>query len=246
MTPTRQEIVNIIKEKKNNKSTPDFKNEMLKRPGEAMIDMLHPLVTTTWDKEITPDLFNKGFITSLHKGKGDKESLANHRGITTSSSIGTIFDSILDTRLEYLVKFTHAQGGGKKHSSTGDHLFILRAIIDISIAKKKPTHLTFYDVSKAYDNVDNDDLLVTMWDKGLRGKAWRILKNLNSNLSAAVKTRFWIDARVSDGNRRKTGVKTDWTNVLKNDGSLGRGSPRNGLWFQAHQRLDNSNSFVGR
>ena len=92
--------------------------------------------------------------------------------------------------MEYLVKFTHAQGGGKKHASTSDHLFILRAVIDLSIAKKKPTFLTFYDVSKAYDNVDNEDLMVTMWDKGLRGKAWRILNNLNSNLSAVVKTRF--------------------------------------------------------
>ena len=50
--------------------------------------------------------------------------------------------------------------------------------------------MTFYDVSKAYDNVDNEDMLVTMWEKGLRGKAWRILKSLNSALSAVVKTKF--------------------------------------------------------
>ena len=29
-----------------------------------------------------------------------------------------------------------------------------------------------------------------MWEKGLRGKAWRLLKELNTNLTASVKTRF--------------------------------------------------------
>ena len=31
--PTIEEITNIIQEKKNNKSTTDIKNEMLKKPG---------------------------------------------------------------------------------------------------------------------------------------------------------------------------------------------------------------------
>ena len=62
--------------------------------------------------------------------------------------------------------------------------------MSISTAQKRPTFLTFFDVSKAYDNVDNDDLLVTMWDKGLRGKMWRILQKLNTDLTAEIKTNF--------------------------------------------------------
>ena len=80
--------------------------------------------------------------------------------------------------------------GGKKGASTCDHLLILRAIIDISIHQKRTTFLTFYDVSKAYDHIDNEDLLVVMWEKGLRGKTWRILRNLCIDLTASIKTRF--------------------------------------------------------
>ena len=69
-------------------------------------------------------------------------------------------------------------------------MFILCAIIDISIKEKRSTFITFYDVSKAYDNVDNNDLFVTMWEKGLRGKSWRILKRLNTDLKASIKTLF--------------------------------------------------------
>ena len=188
--PTRNEIKEIIEQKKNNKSTPDLKNEMLKRLGDDMVDFIYPLVQAVYRDLCVAKIWNKGLITSLHKGKGDKETLSNHRGITTSSSIGTIFDSIIDNRIEKTVPFTQAQGGGKKGMSTCDHLFVLRTIIDISQSQKRETFLTFYDVSKAYDHVDNDDLLVTMWEKGLRGTTWRILQALNTDLSAQVKTKF--------------------------------------------------------
>ena len=188
--PNIEEIVDIIGNKKNGKSTPDFKNEMLKKPGMSMLNMLVPLVRTTWDEETIFRDFNLGFITSLFKGKGDKEDLKNYRGITTSSSIGTIFDALIDNRIESVVPFTQAQGGGKRGASTCDHTFLIRAIIDIAIKRKSATYITFYDVSKAYDNVNNDDLLTIMWEKGLRGKSWRILNNLNKNLRAMMKTRF--------------------------------------------------------
>ena len=163
---------------------------MLKKPGQVMVDLIYPLITTIWTEEVMPCCWNMGNITSIWKGKGDKEKLTNHRGITTSPAIGTIMDTLLDSRIEHIVPMTQAQGGGKKGASTYDHLFIVRAIIEISIKEKRPTFLTFYDVSKAYDNVDNYDMLSTMWEKGLRGKAWRLLFNLSTKLKASVKTRY--------------------------------------------------------
>ena len=187
--PTIEELTRIIKEKKNGKSTPDIKNEMIKKPGINMIEFLHPLIKTVWKEEKIPVSWNTGHITTVYKGKGDKEDLHNYRGITTSSAIGTIIETMIDKRIETYVPYTQAQGGGKRGASTCDHLFLLRAMIDTSIKQKRPTFLTFYDVSKAYDNVDNNDMLNIMWEKGLRGKTWRILHNLNNDLKALVKTR---------------------------------------------------------
>ena len=189
-TPSYQEIEEIVSKKKNGKSTTDFKNEMLKYPGDIMIDFLYPLIKTIWKEEKIPDQWNKGHITSIYKGKGDKENLINHRPITTSSAIGTIIETAIDRRIERIVPFTQAQGGGKRHSSTYDHLFLLRAIIDISKKEKTPTFFTFLDIQKAYDNVNNSDMLTIMWEKGIRGKTWRILNNLCKDLTAHVKTRF--------------------------------------------------------
>ena len=187
--PTFEEVHQIIQEKKNGKSTTDVKNEMLKRPGETMTNFLYPLITTIWDEEVIPNEWNKGEITSLWKGKGDKEKLENHRGITTSSAIGTIIESLIDKRIASNIKFTQAQGGGKKKVSTFDHLFLTRGIIDIAIKQKRPVFLTFYDVAKAYDNANNNDMLRILWERGLKGKSWRILHNLSKDLTAQVKTR---------------------------------------------------------
>ena len=188
--PTFEEIKKIVESKKNGKSTPDFKNEMLKRTGETMIHFLYPLIKTIWKNEEIPSRWNTGLITSIWKGKGDREVLTNHRGITTSSCIGTIIDTLIDNRITRVVPFTEAQGGGKSGSMTCDHIFILRAIISISQKQKRPSFVTFFDVKKAYDNVDNADMLNIMWQKGLKGKTWRILKNLNQGLKANIKTRY--------------------------------------------------------
>ena len=190
LPPTYEEVHQIIQEKKNGKSTTDIKNEMLKRPGETMTKFIYPLITTIWKEEEIPSDWNKGQITSLWKGKGDKERLENHRGITTSSAIGTIMESIIDNRIGNKIKFTQAQGGGKKKTSTFDHLFLTRAVIDIAIKQKRPIFLTFYDVAKAYDNANNEDMLSVLWERGLKGKSWRILHNLSKDLTAQVKTRF--------------------------------------------------------
>ena len=98
-----------------------------------MVDFLYPLVDTIWNEENIPQEWNKGAITSLYKGKGDKESLINYRPITTSSAIGTILEAALDKRIEKTVPYTPAQGGGQRNASTFDHLFILRAIQLISL-----------------------------------------------------------------------------------------------------------------
>ena len=186
--PTEMEIAEIIANRKNGKSTMDIKNEMLK-VGPEMTKYIASLIETCWKEEKIPDPWRKGLVTSLWKGRGDREVLANHRGITVGSAIGSIMEDIIDKRIVSTVEFTQAQGGGRTGASTYDHVFVLRGIIKISLFQKRKTFLTFYDVKKAFDNVDNDDMLKVMWDCGLRGKVWRILKELSSDLKATIKTK---------------------------------------------------------
>ena len=187
--PTETEIAEIIASKKNGKSTTDFKNEIIKKTGLPMVKYVTNLMETLWKEEKVPNLWKIGLVTSLYKGKGDKEVLSNHRGITVSSAFGGIMEDIIDRRMSATINFTQAQGGGRVGASTCDHIFILRTIIKVSLHQKRKTYIAYFDVKKAFDNVDNNDMLGVMWEGGLKGKVWRILKDFSSNLKAEIKTR---------------------------------------------------------
>ena len=100
---------------------------MLKKGKYGFTHVITPLIKYIWKSEQIPSAWNLGYITSIWKGKGDKESLVNHRGITVSSSIGNILEEIIDCRIGSITDFSQGQAGGKKGASTVDHLFLLRS-----------------------------------------------------------------------------------------------------------------------
>ena len=129
--------------------------------------------------------------------------MENQRGITVSSSIGTIAEEIINRRLLKTVKFTQAQAGGKKGASPTDHVFILRNIMEL--AKKEGRHLlvSFFDVKKAYDRADMKNMLYILHKNGFTGKIWRLTRSLNVGLTAKVKTKAGLTREI----KRETGGK---------------------------------------
>ena len=186
--PTLEMIQKAINNKKNKKATTDFKNEFLKKGGSGMAKAIHWVIKTVWQEEVVPVQWNESTITSVWKKKGDREIMKNQRGISVSSSIAMILEEIINDRILDVVKFTPAQGGGVKNYSTCDHVFILRSIITYSLKMHRQMILTFYDVAKAYDHAEREDMMHIMWKKGLRGKLWRIMCALNENLTSRIKT----------------------------------------------------------
>ena len=77
----------------------------------------------------------------------------------------------------------------------------------IAIKNKQNLFLTFFDVSKAYDNADVANMLHVMWSNGVRGKIWRILRNLSINLTAKVKTRYGLSRKIERENGGRQGSR---------------------------------------
>ena len=146
--PSKMMVNDIIQAKKNQKATTDFPNELLKRGGKFMTDCVYPVIKEFWKNETAPKDWNKGIITNVYKGKGDREKLQNQRGITVSSSVSMIVEEIINKRMTKIIPMTQAQGGGKKGASTRDHVFILRSAITYAIKNKKKFFVTYYDVSR--------------------------------------------------------------------------------------------------
>ena len=88
-----------------------------------------------------PRIWNQGLISNVFKGKGDREKMENQRGITVSSSVGTIAEEIITAT----VKFSQAQAGGRKGGNALDHIFILKSMISLALHKGQDLILTFFD-----------------------------------------------------------------------------------------------------
>ena len=73
-------------------------------------------------------------------------------------------------------------------------------MIAVATSKKQNLFLTFFDVHKAYDHADVDNMLHVIWKSGVRGKLWRILKDISTDLKAAVKTRFGLSREITREN----------------------------------------------
>ena len=129
--------------------------------------------------------------------------MSNQRGITVSSSISTIAEEIVSHRINKEVEFTQAQAGGRKDGSTADHVFILKNIISLTKKEKRNVILTFYDVVKAYDRADMDDMCHAMSQNGIKGKLWRLMKCMNEQLTAKVNTKAGLTREIV----RETGGK---------------------------------------
>ena len=76
-----------------------------------------------------------------------------------------------------------------------------------AIEKKQILFLTFFDVHKAYDQADVNNMLHIAWNSGVRGKMWRILKNMSTNLTASIKTRFGLTRSISRENGGRQGSR---------------------------------------
>ena len=136
-----------------------------------------------------PNKWQEGSVTRIYKGKGKKGKCSNERGITVSSNFGKVFERIINERAKLRTNVSDAQAGGKEKRSTTDHLLILKEIVREHKRKRKPIYLVFLDVTKAFDKAWSDGIMHAMYNNGLTGPLWNIVRKLNQDLTATIKTK---------------------------------------------------------
>ena len=164
-------------------------NEILKYAGPEMTRSLWILFRTLFEREQVPQDWTRGLIVPIYKD-GDKHIVDNYRGITLLSVVGKLYTVILNTRLSQWCErnqiLVDEQAGFRQARSTSDQLFILReAVLDRS-RRKKDTYCCFLDIKKAYDTVFREGLWRRLWEVGVKGKMWRVLKNIYNKVESSV------------------------------------------------------------
>ena len=196
---TLAEVSHVVKAIKNNKSagSDGIVGELIKYGGEPMCEMLLTLFNLVWDNECAPSYWREGLIVSLFK-KGDREDPGNYRGITLLNVVGKLYSRVINNRLLKHIELNNmlheGQGGFRLRRSCIDNIFSLNELIQGRIKEGKSTYAFFLDVKKAYDTVWRDGLWYKMWEMGIKGKMWRVVRSLYVNNRSCI----FLEGKSSD------------------------------------------------
>ena len=98
-----------------------------------------PVFNTILETGYIPAIFKIGVITPVHKKNKDPKSLNNYRGITVSSTIGKIFDIVMLTHEDAIVKQKQntSQSGFTQNASPNHASLVITECILDSKQKKR-------------------------------------------------------------------------------------------------------------
>lgn len=189
---TSDEIAKLINKLPNNKcaGADGILNEYIKSTAELLLPLYVRLFNLILDQGVVPREWLIGMVLPIYKGKGDKHSVDNYRGITLLSCLGKLFTSLLNSRLTEFCTTNEIilenQTGFRQGYSTLDHVFLLKNLIDMYLDQKKRLYCTFIDYRKAFDSVWRHGLWLKCLKSGIKGKILEVIKNMYGNIKSCI------------------------------------------------------------
>jgi len=154
MAISATEIIKAISQLKNNKACglDLITNEMVKASANILSPCFQKLFNTCLNSGKYPTCWAEGYTLPLFKN-GDPCDPSNYRGISITSAIGKVFNTILNNRLDqYLADndiISKFQIGFVKKARTSDHMFLMRSLIESVFADGKKMYACFIDLKKS-------------------------------------------------------------------------------------------------
>jgi hypothetical protein len=219
------EYTKAVRKLKNNKSAglDLVRNEIIKSMNPKANSMIITLFNKILKSGEYPKIWCQGVITSLFKS-GDRDDENNYRGITITSCLSKLFNSILNERL---VNFrnenkidTKEQIAYQKGASTVDHIFTFNTIIEKYRKLNKPLFCCFVDMKKAFDSVLHSAILLKLLKSGVRGNFFKTIKSMYASTKLSVKVGNTSRTNFFDselGIRQGDNLSPNLFNLIMND-----------------------------
>ena len=67
-----------------------------------------------------------------------------------------------------------------------DNVYTLNKIVQCRLREDKKTFAFFLDIQEAYDTVWHDGVWYKLWDMGVKGRMWRVIKKMYMSSRSAV------------------------------------------------------------
>ncbi len=186
------EVVTICKELPNGKAggLDGITYEHIKYGGVNLHKILAKIFNSVCAFEYVVDNWLVGNIISLYKGKKSKRHKTNYRGNTLLNLIGKIFERLILNRwtptFQLLAIPNDYQFAYQENKSCVQSSFVLQEIIHANVERGSKVFCCFLDSTKAFDSVWLDGLFFKLFNIGMKGKSWRVLRKWYQNMQSCV------------------------------------------------------------
>ena len=166
--------------------------EHLKYGGPALRAWIQQICNYIIDSEHVPDPFKIGIIVPVYKGGGkDPLDTNSYRGITLTSVLAKVLESLLLTRLQnHLAEkgLPHLnQTAYRRRVSCVEAIFSTLEVVSQYSQLNEKMYMCFYDLQKAFDSVQYPVLLKRLYEAGINGRAWRLIRDWYSKPKSSVR-----------------------------------------------------------
>ena len=187
------EVINVCRGLKNGKAQDHcgLTYEHFKYAGANVYELLAMLFNNIVMSEQYPGLLKKGLAVPLFKG-GEKDPLERNdfRGITIQSVICKVFDTIVFYRsvntIKQHVDVCKTQAACEKALSSLNSSLLLQETVAHNRDQGRDVYVSFFDTKKAFDTVWVDGLFYMLYNRGIKGKLWRLLRAAYKECLCAV------------------------------------------------------------
>nr|KAG5707272.1 hypothetical protein BaRGS_000046 [Batillaria attramentaria] len=166
-------------------------NEMIKHLGPAARRKLLELFNQSWKTGIFPSAWKEATIIPIRKKEKDPAKKTSYRPISLLSCLSKTLERMINKRLMWHLEsnnlITKEQTAFRKNRSTEDQLVYLAQSIENAFQEKKKVVATFIDLSKAFDKVWKDGLLLKLLTAGIAGRMFNWIKSFLCHRTARVK-----------------------------------------------------------
>ena len=176
---SESELLEIISQLDNNKSS-DIPIRIIKKSAHVICPVLAKYFNLFMAEGTFPDVLKEGKVTPIYK-KGSSEDVGNYRPVSTLPIFGKIFEKIIYHRIYTFALsqniINENQFGFRKSHSTSHAVNYSVKMIEEALKKKHHVLGIFIDLSKAFDTIDHDTLLVKLERYGIRGNAKSLISS---------------------------------------------------------------------
>ena len=186
---TEQEVKLAIKQMKKGKAAgpSGVTAEMLQAAGEAGIRWVTEICNAILKEGKVPEDWERSWIVSVYKGKGDALECGSYRGIKLLDQVMKVMERVIEKRIRSRVQLDEMQFGFRPGRGTTDAIFIVRQLQEKYLGKKKELWMAFLDLEKAFDRVPRE---VVWWAlRQMDVDEWLInaVKSMYKNAKTSVK-----------------------------------------------------------